>query len=112
MNEGKYLVAYVTSPPDEAAALARALVDRGLAACVNIVPQIQSIYRWEGEVCEDAEALLVAKTTADRFEAFREAVLALHSADLPEIIALPIQAGHAPYLDWIGNMTAPATEGA
>lgn len=94
-------LALVTCPPDSADALAAALVEAGVAACVNIVPQIRSVYRWNGAICRDDEALLLIKHRADRFEALREAVLARHPYELPEIIAVDLDRGHAPYLDWV-----------
>ena len=96
------LVVLVTTPsPERAAEIARALVEERLAACGNVVPGVRSIYRWEGKVHDDAEALLVLKTTRGRLEALRERVLALHPYEVPEVIALPIEAGNARYLAWI-----------
>lgn len=96
------LVVLVTAPnPDKAAEIARTLVEERLAACGNVVPGLRSIYRWEGKVQDDAEALLVLKTTRARFEALRDRVLALHPYEVPEVIALPVEAGSARYLDWI-----------
>lgn len=95
------LVVYVTAPESEAPGLARALVGRRVAACVNLIPGVRSFYRWEGEVQDDPEVLLIAKTTRARFEALRAAVLELHSYDVPEVIGLPIAAAHAPYHAWI-----------
>jgi periplasmic divalent cation tolerance protein len=86
---------------EDASRLARALVERRLAACVNVVPAVRSFYRWKGRVEEDEERLLVIKTRRDRFEALREALVAMHPYELPEAIAVPIDAGHAPYLAWI-----------
>jgi periplasmic divalent cation tolerance protein len=86
---------------EDAARIARALVERRLAACVNVIPAVRSFYRWKGAVEEDEERLLVIKTRRDRFEALREALVALHPYELPEAIVLPIEAGHTPYLDWI-----------
>jgi len=100
------IVVLVTTPTAERAAeIARALVEERLAACGNVVPGLRSIYRWEGEVHDDAEALLVLKTTRARFEALRERVLALHPYDVPEVVALPVEAGSAPYLAWIAAET-------
>lgn len=100
------LVVLVTAPtPDRAAEIARALVEERLAACGNVVPGLRSVYRWEGKVQEDAEALLVLKTTRARFEALRERVLALHPYEVPEVIALPVEAGSARYLEWIAAET-------
>ncbi len=98
------LVVLVTTPsPDRAAEIARALVEERLAACGNVVPGLRSIYRWEGKVQDDAEALLVLKTTRARFEALRDRVLALHPYEVPEVIALPVEAGSARYLAWIAG---------
>jgi len=101
------IVVLVTTPtPDRAAELARALVEERLAACGNVVPGLRSIYRWEGKVVDEAEALLILKTTRARFEALRERVLALHPYAVPEVVALPVLAGNAPYLAWIAGETA------
>jgi periplasmic divalent cation tolerance protein len=100
------LVVLVTAPSAEKAAeIARTLVEERLAACGNVVPGLRSIYRWEGKVQEDAEALLVLKTTRARFEALRDRVLALHPYEVPEVIALTVAAGSAPYLAWIAAET-------
>ncbi len=100
------LVVLVTTPsPERAAEIARAVVEERLAACGNVVPGLRSIYRWEGKVQDDAEALLVLKTTRARFEALRDRVLALHPYEVPEVLALPVEAGSAPYLAWIAGET-------
>ena len=103
-----FVVVYVTAPPHEAPDLARALVDERLAACVNIVRSVRSIYRWRGEVCDDEEALLVIKTRAARLRALRARVAELHSYDIPEVLALPIEGGHPAYLAWLEEATAEA----
>lgn len=96
------LVVLVTAPDAEVAArLARTLVEDRLAACGNVLPGLRSIYRWEGRVHDEPEALLLLKTTRARFEALREAVLRLHPYQVPEVIALPVEAGSAPYLAWL-----------
>ncbi len=84
-----------------ASRLAHALVEGGAAACVNIVPGIRSIYKWQGKMCDDGELLLVIKTTEDRFEAVRKQIRVLHTYELPEVIAIPITAGDAEYLRWL-----------
>lgn len=100
------LVVLVTTPSAEKAAeIARALVAERLAACGNVVPGLRSIYRWEGKIEDEAEALLLLKTTRARFEALRERVLALHPYQVPEVVALPVEAGSAPYLAWIDAET-------
>lgn len=97
-------VVLVTCPhADAAAELARALVEEGLAACGNILPGLRSIYRWEGRVVDEPEVLLLLKTTAGRFEALRERVVALHPYQVPEVLSLAVEAGHAPYLAWVAG---------
>jgi periplasmic divalent cation tolerance protein len=91
----------------DAERIARALVAERVAACVNVVPGLVSVYRWKGNVERDDEHLLVIKTRADRFEALRQTVLSLHPYELPELVALPIAAGHAPYLAWLDENAAP-----
>lgn len=93
--------------PDEAAAerIASALVEERLAACVNRVPGIASTYRWQGKVERERECLLLIKTTSERFDALRERIVALHPYELPEVIAVDIALGHAPYLAWIATET-------
>jgi len=97
-----YLVALVTVPStDVGRDVARALLDRKLAACVNIVPSISSFYTWEGEICVDEELLLIVKTTESAFDELASTVKDIHPYDVPEIIALPLAAGTKDYLDWI-----------
>lgn len=85
----------------EALDLARSLVDQRLAACVNVLPRVQSVYRWQGEIHSEAESLLLIKTTEDRFDALRDAIVAMHSYENPEIVAVPVSAGQDRYLAWI-----------
>jgi len=98
-----------TANPEEGVQIARALVSEGLAACVNIVPRVRSIYRWKGELCDDEEALLLVKTQRHRVEPLIQRVKALHSYSVPEILALPVQAGSEDYLRWVGECVG--TEG-
>lgn len=99
-------VVLVTAPnPEKAGELAHALVGEKLAACVNIVPGLRSIYRWEGAVEDASEVLLVVKTTHDRFDALHQRVLALHPYEVPEVVKLDVAAGHLPYLDWVRDST-------
>ncbi|MGQ0698282.1 MAG: divalent-cation tolerance protein CutA [Panacagrimonas sp.] len=97
------LIALVSCPVDAADGLATHLVESRVAACVNVIPRIRSTYRWKGEVQRDDEALLIIKTTTERFEDLKRAVLAQHPYELPEVIAVDIAAGHLPYLDWIAE---------
>jgi periplasmic divalent cation tolerance protein len=99
----KILVLSTTGSKDEARKIGRALVERLLAGCVNIVPQVGSIYRWEGEVEEAEEWLLIIKTTRSAFERVRDAINELHSYDVPECIAVPIESGSMEYLNWLGE---------
>ena len=101
-------VVFVTAPSREAAdQIATTVVEERLAACCNVVPAIASVYRWKGELCRDDEALLVIKTRRECFEALRARIVELHSYDVPEVIALPIVDGHAPYLQWVSEETRP-----
>jgi periplasmic divalent cation tolerance protein len=96
------ITVWVTAPsPDEAARIARALVEEGLAACGNVVPGLRSIYRWQGQVHDEPEALLVLKSWAPRFEALRARVVQLHPYDCPEVLRLDVADGHPPYLQWM-----------
>ena len=96
------IVVFSTFPSeDKAAEIARTLVSEGLCACANLIPPVRSIYRWQGELCDERETLAMMKTTSERFEALRERLVALHPYEVPEVIALPVEAGHAPYLDWV-----------
>ena len=90
---------------EEARKIANALVERRLAACVNIVPQVESIYRWQGKVETAEESLLLIKTQAELFDRVSNAVKELHSYDLPECLMLEVAAGSPEYLDWIAKNT-------
>ena len=92
----------VTAPSAEAgAAIGRALVDERLAACVNVVPGLTSIYRWQGQREEASECLLVIKTDAARYAALERRVLELHSYSVPEVLALAVQTGAPAYVQWL-----------
>jgi periplasmic divalent cation tolerance protein len=99
----KRLVLTTAGSEEEARKIARALVEQNLAACVNIIPRINSIYRWQGKVEEAEEWLLLIKTTKSAFEKLRDAIQELHSYELPECICLSIEDGSAGYLAWIGE---------
>jgi periplasmic divalent cation tolerance protein len=103
------IVVLVTTPSAEKAAqLARTLVEEGLAACGNVVPGLRSIYRWEGRVQDEPEALLLLKSRAGAFEALRRRIVELHPYDVPEVLRLGVEAGHEPYLAWIRDSVRPA----
>jgi periplasmic divalent cation tolerance protein len=97
------------APPDRAEEIARAVLDPRLAACVNIVPGVVSLYWWEGAIQRDAESTLLIKTTADLVPALTAALLAAHPYAVPEVLALPIAAGegNAAYRAWLAAETAP-----
>ena len=100
--EAEVRVVLATAPDVETAGrIARALVEERLAACVNVVPGLRSIYRWEGAVEEAAEVLLVAKTRAERAAALAARVRALHPYELPEVLELPAVGGSEAYLAWV-----------
>jgi len=101
------LVLTTTASEDDAQKIARALVQRRLAACVNIVPRIQSVYRWKGNVEEAQEWLLLIKTTGEAFDRVQETIQEHHSYGLPECICVPIEKGSAAYLEWIVDSVVP-----
>jgi periplasmic divalent cation tolerance protein len=100
------LVVFVsTASAEEAASIGRCVVEEKLAACASIIEQIQSIFRWEGQVKSESESLLVLKTTGARFAELQARIKSLHSYRVPEIIALPIATGSEDYLAWLHNET-------
>ncbi|HEU4670368.1 MAG TPA: divalent-cation tolerance protein CutA [Dyella sp.] len=107
------LVCLSTCPDaDTARSLAEALVSESLAACVNQLPGAISTYAWQGRLHSDPEVLLVIKTTAARFERLRARLIALHPYEVPELLALPVVDGHAPYLDWVRAHAAADRDGS
>jgi periplasmic divalent cation tolerance protein len=101
----KRIVLSTVGSEQEAHKIAHILVKRRLAACVNILPHVQSIYRWKGEIESAQEWLLLIKTRADRFPAVRDAIGELHSYEVPECIVLEIEDGSLPYLQWLERAT-------
>ncbi|MGD8495216.1 MAG: divalent-cation tolerance protein CutA [Gemmatimonadales bacterium] len=98
----------LVSGPDTAVLgeLAVRVVEEGLAACVNLIPAVSSVYRWEGQVRRDDEALALIKTTRPALDALRTRIHELHPYEVPEFLALPVEAGGAAYLGWIGDCVA------
>lgn len=88
---------------EEAEKIARALVERRLAACVNIISGVQSLYRWQGNVETAVECLMLVKTSRSRFDAIRDSIRQLHSYEVPEILAIPVTNGSQAYIDWIAE---------
>jgi len=93
-----------TVPQAGSETIARALLDRRLVACINCVP-VRSFYRWKGEFCDEGEHLLIIKTTKEKTDTVIVAIKEIHPYDVPEIIALPVIAGHTPYLEWVYQET-------
>lgn len=109
MDLTDHVVVLTTLPPasdSDAAGFATALVEERLAACVNIYPEMESVYRWKGQVERERERQIVIKTTAARLEALRERVRQLHPYEMPEFIVLPVIAGSKRYLAWMMESTA------
>ena len=103
-NDERHILVLTTAGSDEQAEqLARDLVDRRLAACVNMVGGVCSVYRWEGRIEREQERLLIIKTAARLFDRVREAIRELHSYDVPEILSVPIDDGDPDYLAWLGG---------
>lgn len=100
------LVVFSTFPtPDKAAEVVRTLVTEQLAACGNILGPVRSIYRWDDKVQDDTETLVLLKTTRERLDAMQARLVELHPYELPEVVALPVEGGHAPYLAWVASST-------
>ncbi len=98
----------LTAPDAETGSrIARTLVEERLAACVNVLPGVRSIYRWQGALHDDAEVLLVAKTRADRCDALAARIREIHPYTLPEVLALPAAGGSPEYLEWVQAETRP-----
>ena len=95
------IVLTTAGSPEEARRIARTLVEERLAACTSIVPAVESIYRWKGEVESATEALLLIKTSAEMIEPLKARLHALHSYETPEFLVLPVDSGSAAYLDWL-----------
>lgn len=102
MKQGHYIISFVTASNEaEAEKIANPLIEKGLAACVNIVPKIKSIYKWQGRIENSEEVLLIIKSISKKFDELKEEVKRLHSYDVPEIISIDISNGSEGYLNWI-----------
>ncbi len=101
------LLVFMTAPSrDEASRLAEMLVSKRLVACVQIMPEIESVYHWQGKIERQPEVLLIAKTMSSKFAELEREVVVLHSYETPEIVAVPLVAGSRPYLDWLSACVA------
>lgn len=104
------VVVLVTGPDRETLlTMARVVVEERLAACVNVLPDVTSVYRWEGDLHRDSEALAILKTTADRAPALQARVLELHPYEEPEFVCLPIEGGSRSYLEWVADSVADSS---
>ena len=101
MSDDAIVVFMTAANGEEATRLAEMLVGAHLAACVQILPEMESVYRWQGKIERQSEVLMLAKTTQGKFDDLEREVRALHSYDTPEIVAVPIVKGSAPYLEWL-----------
>jgi len=102
----KYTVVYVTTPDEKTAkTIANKILEKKLAACVNIIPNINSIYRWKGKIEEDQEALMIIKTRRELFETLTKTIKEMHPYEVPEVIGIPIIEGYKAYLEWIKDET-------
>jgi len=105
MSEDAIVVFLTAANGEEATRLADMLVGAHLAACVQILPEMESVYRWQGKIERSSEVLLIVKTTRAKFDDLEREVRALHSYDTPEIVAVPIITGSTPYLEWLNQAT-------
>ncbi len=103
------VVLMTTGNREEADRIADLLVEKRLAACVQILPEIRSVYFWKNEIQRESEILLLAKSTKDRFQDLEREVRAIHSYETPEIVALEITDGSRPYLNWLSDNVEAAT---
>lgn len=100
------MLVFTTLPSAEAAAdLAKAVVGEKLAACANLLPAVRSIYRWQGRVQDESEVLVLFKTRQEHFERLKARLLELHPYEIPEVLAVPVEQGYQPYLDWLSLET-------
>ena len=105
-----YKLAYITiNSLENAEKIAEKIIQKKLAACVNIIPKITSVYEWKGKIQKDKEVVMIAKTTKKQFESLQKEILALHPYEVPAILNISITGGHQPYLNWLttqcGNNT-------
>jgi periplasmic divalent cation tolerance protein len=105
------IVTITVGTDEEALSIGRTLVEEKLAACVQIIPSIRSIYRWKGEICDEAEQLLIMKTRSCLVSALQTRIRQLHSYEVPEIVSFPIASGLPEYLSWVIDNTKSSAEG-
>ena len=106
MAQGFVIIFCTAASEQEAASIGKTVVEEGLAACANIIPQIRSIYRWKGEIWDERETLIIIKSKESLFEKIRSRIRELHSYEVPEITAIQLDRGDTAYLQWIEAVTA------
>jgi periplasmic divalent cation tolerance protein len=104
------ILVIVSCREDEAQSIAQPLIEEKLAACISIIPAVKSMYVWQGKFCQEQESLLLIKTSRAYWADLEKRIKVLHSYTVPEILAIPIEAGHKPYLDWIQQMVGKKLE--
>lgn len=107
---GEIMIVSTADTMELAGKIAQSLVEEGCAACVNIVPGIRSVYRWEGKICDDSELLLLIKTSEEHYEQVRQSILRLHSYNTPEVIALAIGEADPDYRNWLRAQLRPCPD--
>ena len=110
-NQGDFLLVQTSCPDkDTAISLARRIIEKKLAACVNVLPEVTSIYEWKGDIKQDSEILLLIKTPKSRYLDLQAVICESHPYELPEVIAVPISEGLPEFLAWIKDTTDPTTK--
>ena len=108
MKDGREfrIVMSTAGSEDEGARIAKSLLERKLCACINLIPKVRSFYRWEGAIQDDAEVLLIMKTTKEKLQALSDHLAEKHSYDVPEVLAVSVDRGRASYLEWLAGSCA------
>ena len=108
MKDGREfrIVMSTAGSEDEGARIAKSLLERKLCACINLIPKVRSFYRWEGAIQDDAEVLLIMKTTKEKLQALSDHLAEKHSYDVPEVLAVSVDRGRASYLEWLAESCA------
>ena len=108
MKDGREfrIVMSTAGSEDEGARIAKSLLERKLCACINLIPKVRSFYRWEGAIQDDAEVLLIMKTTKENLQALSDHLAEKHSYDVPEVLAVSVERGRSSYLEWLAESCA------
>lgn len=106
------ILVIVSCREDEAQSIAKPLIEEKLAACVSMIPAVKSMYEWDGKFCQEQESLLLIKTSRDCWSILEKRIKTLHSYTVPEILAIPVEGGYKPYLDWINEVVGKKLEGS